>query len=279
MKNLLPLMFLSFTSVILAQDYCPIDIGNSWTYYFFDDGVFTSDSLVRTITKDTIVNNKKYYKLEQKIGGSIGDTTLYFYFREEGNEVTFISSLDSLDSKQLEKFGQHTFTDGDLWISTSGDTAKIEFVEKYPLIEACYDDCYSIITETSMEDSTILTYAPNIGLINTDIYLRDDNKNYSWILGDYYFPPVNNSENLNTNYSSYEKLFEIKNSSIISLINSNNLKGVINIYTINGKKCYSGSLENKKQLDLNKLNLSKGTYIVEVNKEILKERRPVHIFN
>ena len=82
MRKILYLFFLLLScDILLSQEqeqnnYFPLAVGNKWEYIktFNDD-----DRLVMTITRDTVINGKKYYIFEYNLSHKLFSFTRYFF--------------------------------------------------------------------------------------------------------------------------------------------------------------------------------------------------------
>lgn len=284
MKKLLFFITLFFASTISlsAQDYCPIGIGDNWTYYFEATGLSSgTDSLVRTIVGDTVYQNKRYLVVEQLMQGMIIDTQITYFLSNEENDVIYIESLDLIGGTtspgQIEKFGQHIYSDDDIWVSSTNDTAEIDFIGDYLMNEESYQNCYKSTSSSSTGDSTFIFYAPNIGMLKTYTKFADNDRFFSWFLVDYNISSVSNSKtptNLQTNPYS---LFSLKQGSILEFHVLGSIKSRINIFSLNGRKIFSKDISNILSLNLMDTNISNGTYMIEVILGNMVERRAVSV--
>lgn len=280
MKHFLTLLILLISIQLFAQDYCPLNIGNKWVYYFQMNNVpMLTETLTRTIMSETFSADTTLYTLNQEIAGNIGDTTMTNYFIDIENDVLFAESITPINPDLITKFAQHTYTEDDFWVSPDGvDTLKIDFEGDVLLTEMTLSDCYKATSVAENGDSTAIYYAPDIGMIRTDVYLKEDEMSYSWILMDYELFPVNNSfNNANTDLAK-SSLFSIKDNSYLQFNLKQNSKMSLNIFSLNGKKCYSDFITNTSTVNLNNLNLSNGMYLVEVRSGKLFDIKTVNIF-
>ena len=156
------LTFLLFSHMvaftILAQDYFPMDINNTWTFEKLDTNGAIIGSNYMEFENNYTVNNLDVFLAVDNITDSTGTTIIkHQLYNDTVNNNDIYIIIEGIH----QKFWQHNYTEGDKWAWFHDDSVAVQYLGSVSVPAGDFNDCYLI----TMGNYLGYVFAPNVGMI------------------------------------------------------------------------------------------------------------------
>lgn len=165
------LKFLSLAILLLlrndlnAQDYLPLNVGNTWIYHQID----TNGNTVRV---DSSVITDNYFMLNLNVFEWIDYYTPPLFFNDSSINQFYNDTINSNDvyvinsDSSTRKFFQHQYNGGEQWMS-GADSVTVSYVGQVTVPAGIFDSCYMTHSPTGFGAGVEVSYvfAPDVGSI------------------------------------------------------------------------------------------------------------------
>jgi len=195
------LLFCSFQG--FAQDYYPLQLGNSWIYNNIDSDGFIDDQIsVSIISIDTVQSPTGLiiHSFEDYDGFDF-DTSYFYSILSSPNEIYAVEDYDSVLELECEVQFNHTYIEGAELICPENEDIISTFHGDYTTINGVtFNNCWAIFEKIEFEDNErYYFFAPNIGMIALKDLINDEFPIFEIDSYDLLLSNKNNLHNTNVN--------------------------------------------------------------------------------
>lgn len=164
------LIFLSIG--LYAQDYYPLELGNTWEYEYYENGILDPDEAFKLeIISSEIIDEKNVYEIEQSRESEDRDTIFFVEELSTPNDIFLAESLEQIRSENYMILFKHSYVENEI-LETEEGTFEAQFHGKYVTAKnEQFDDCWVLIDEEEMVKYYL---APDVGMIAFEILFFGD---------------------------------------------------------------------------------------------------------